>query len=245
MGFDDRDWDRHRPSFDRPRDMLMWKIAGGVAIGIIVAALLIGAVERYRMQVAIDEGMRMFKGLTSGVSESAARSAQEARQRESQRAAAEQQARERKAQQQRNTQEAKRAAIEEAARKERAWAKFYKRPPHCDNNPNDQQMVDCANEHIRAKRRFEEAKAFIQKWGAGGQSHALTERAGAQPHFIDLCRVLGVPEPDDPHRYCFERGITKTGSAAGRTDGFADVWLKGHFAWEYKAPGKSLEGALR
>lgn len=86
---------------------------------------------------------------------------------------------------------------------------------------------------------------LIAKWGPGGIAHALTERAGAQAHFIDLCRVLGVPEPDDPARYCFERGLTKTGSAAGRTDGFADVWLQGSFAWEYKAPGKSLEGALR
>jgi hypothetical protein len=90
-----------------------------------------------------------------------------------------------------------------------------------------------------------QAKDFVRKWGPGGSASDLTERAGAQSHFIDLCRVLGVPEPDDPNRYCFERGVTKTGSAAGRTDGFADVWLKGHFAWEYKAPGKSLEGALR
>ena len=89
-----------------------------------------------------------------------------------------------------------------------------------------------------------QAKDFVRKWGPGGPAD-LTERAGAQAHFIDLCRLLGVAEPDDPERYCFERGVTKTGSAAGRTDGFADVWLKGHFAWEYKAPGKSLEGALR
>lgn len=88
-------------------------------------------------------------------------------------------------------------------------------------------------------------KDFIRKWGPGGPAYELTERAGAQAHFIDLCRLLDVPEPDAPERYCFERGVTKTGSAAGRTDGFADVWLKGHFAWEYKAPGKSLEGALR
>ena len=90
-----------------------------------------------------------------------------------------------------------------------------------------------------------QAQAFIRKWGAGSPAHELNERAGAQAHFIDLCRVLDVPEPDDPERYCFERGVTKTGSAAGRTDGFADVWLRGHFAWEYKAPGKNLEGALR
>jgi hypothetical protein len=90
-----------------------------------------------------------------------------------------------------------------------------------------------------------QAKDFVRKWGPGGPAADLTERAGAQAHFIDLCRLLGVAEPDDPERYCFERGVTKTGSAAGRTSGFADVWLRGHFAWEYKAPGKSLEGALR
>ena len=86
---------------------------------------------------------------------------------------------------------------------------------------------------------------FVAKWKPGTPSHGLSERAGAQPHFIDLCRVLGVPEPGEPERYCFERGVTKTGSAAARTDGFADVWLKGHFAWEYKRPGRSLAEALK
>ncbi len=90
-----------------------------------------------------------------------------------------------------------------------------------------------------------QAQAFIQKWGPQGPAHELNERAGAQAHFIDLCRVLGVPEPADPERYCFERGVSKTGGSAGRTTGFADVWLRGHFAWEYKAPGRSLEGALK
>ena len=94
-----------------------------------------------------------------------------------------------------------------------------------------------------------QANEFIKKWQAGAPADALNERAGAQSHFIDLCRLLDVPEPADPERYCFERGLTKTGSASvdgkQRTDGFADVWLRGHFAWEYKAPGKSLEGALK
>ncbi|MDP1649746.1 MAG: hypothetical protein Q8M01_16310 [Rubrivivax sp.] len=94
-----------------------------------------------------------------------------------------------------------------------------------------------------------QAQDFVRKWQAGSPAHELNERAGAQAHFIDLCRVLGVPEPGDPEHYCFERGVTKTGSTfthgRPRTDGFADVWLRGHFAWEYKAPGKNLEGALR
>ena len=89
------------------------------------------------------------------------------------------------------------------------------------------------------------ARDFIAKWAAGSAAHGLTERAGAQAHFIDLCRVLGVAEPGDPARYCFERGVTRTGTGSGRTDGFADVWLQGHFAWEYKAPGRSLEAALK
>jgi hypothetical protein len=89
------------------------------------------------------------------------------------------------------------------------------------------------------------AQDFIRKWGPGGPAHGLNERAGAQAHFIDLCRVLGVPEPGDAQNYCFERGLVQAGSASQRTDGFADVWRRGCFGWEYKAPGKSLEGALR
>jgi len=82
---------------------------------------------------------------------------------------------------------------------------------------------------------------FIRKWGPGGPAFALSERAGAQAHFIDLCRVLGVAEPGDADNTCFERGVTRTGAGQG----FADVWLRNHFGWEYKAPGKKLDGALR
>ena len=91
----------------------------------------------------------------------------------------------------------------------------------------------------------EQIRDFIQKWAPGGPAFELGERAGAQAHFIELCRVLGVEEPGDAERYCFERGVTQTGSAQARINGFADVWLKHRFAWEYKAPGKSLEGALK
>ncbi len=86
-----------------------------------------------------------------------------------------------------------------------------------------------------------QAQEFVHKWGPQGTAFALNERAGAQAHFIDLCRLLGVATPANPDNYCFERGVTKTGAGHG----FADVWLRGHFAWEYKAPGKNLDGALR
>ena len=82
---------------------------------------------------------------------------------------------------------------------------------------------------------------FIQKWG----DSTLRERQGAQEHFIDLCRLLGEPTPaeDDPfgERYCFERGAGKTGGG----DGWADVWRRGCFGWEYKGKHKNLDAALR
>jgi type II restriction/modification system DNA methylase subunit YeeA len=70
-----------------------------------------------------------------------------------------------------------------------------------------------------------------------------TERAAAQEHFIDLCRMLGQPTPNeaDPtgEWYAFEKGA---GKAAGG-DGFADVWMRDHFAWEYKGKRKDLAAA--
>jgi len=80
---------------------------------------------------------------------------------------------------------------------------------------------------------------FATKWAGSMQ----TERAAAQEHFIDLCRMLGVPTPNeaDPagEMYAFEKGAEKTGGG----DGFADVWKRGHFAWEYKGKRKNLDAA--
>ena len=85
------------------------------------------------------------------------------------------------------------------------------------------------------------AADFISKWSDA----TLRERQGSQEHFLDLCRLLGQPTPaeDDPHgeRYCFERGATK----AGGGDGWADVWRRGCFGWEYKGPHKDLNAAYR
>jgi hypothetical protein len=81
---------------------------------------------------------------------------------------------------------------------------------------------------------------FIRKW----KPVALTERATAQEHFLDLCRLLDHPTPaeDDPtgDRFTFEKGVSKTGGG----DGFADVWKKGFFAWEYKKKKRDLDKAF-
>ena len=70
------------------------------------------------------------------------------------------------------------------------------------------------------------------------------ERSAAQEHFIDLCRLLGKPTPAeaDPtgEHYCFERGARKdTGG-----DGWADVWKRHCFAWEYKGQRANLDAAF-
>ena len=80
---------------------------------------------------------------------------------------------------------------------------------------------------------------FIHKWTVS----MLKESSAAQEHFIDLCRLLGerTPAEADPEGawYCFEKGATKYGGG----DGFADVWMRDHFAWEYKGKHKSLTAA--
>ena len=78
---------------------------------------------------------------------------------------------------------------------------------------------------------------FIARW----QNNKLTERAGAQAHFDDLCELLGVEKPRDADNYCFERGAKKSGGG----DGWADVWKRNHFAWENKKPGRDLNKALK
>lgn len=84
-----------------------------------------------------------------------------------------------------------------------------------------------------------DVREFIRIWS----DSELRERQGAQAHFIDLCRVLGqkTPPEADPKGewYCFEKGATKQGGG----DGWADVWRKGCFAWEYKGKNKDLGAA--
>lgn len=81
---------------------------------------------------------------------------------------------------------------------------------------------------------------FASKW----TTSTLKERSAAQEHFIDLCRLLDEPTPAevDPHGewYCFERGAKKTGGG----DGWADVWKRRCFAWEYKGKHKDLDVAF-
>ncbi len=84
---------------------------------------------------------------------------------------------------------------------------------------------------------------FVEKW----ERATLNERAAYQSHFNDLCRMLGhaTPAEIDPDGsfFRFEKAVVKIGGDKG----FADVWYKGHFAIEYKGPGKydTLDDAYR
>ena len=99
---------------------------------------------------------------------------------------------------------------------------------------------------------------FKTKWAkfSGKESSAYVE------HFNDLCRMLLLPTPvaADPtgsENFCFQKrvvkdvelsGFDKAGRVIDSADserGFADVWKKDCFGWEYKGPGEDLEKAYK
>lgn len=111
--------------------------------------------------------------------------------------------------------------------------------------------------------RATSATEFVQRWAG----RPLNERAAAQSHFNDLCDLLGVPKPTDNREtdstYGFEArtDISASGVYAahnaedgtllyhvttGGGPGFADVWKRDCFCWEYKGAGKhrTLSDAL-
>ena len=73
---------------------------------------------------------------------------------------------------------------------------------------------------------------FVAKW----RNIQLKEKSGYVEHFTDLCRLVEHPTPAeaDPAGafFAFEAGATKQSGSQG----WADVWYKGHFAIEYKGP---------
>lgn len=80
---------------------------------------------------------------------------------------------------------------------------------------------------------------FVRRW----RTATLSERSSSQSHFNQLCEVLHVASPTESDQsgdtYCFDKHVSK--SLGGK--GFADVWKKDHFAWEYKAPERDLQAA--
>src|SRR5947207_7520411 len=101
---------------------------------------------------------------------------------------------------------------------------------------------------------------FKKKWAR----YSGKETAAYQEHFNDVCALLGQPTPAtaDPtgsESFCFQKRVVKDAELfaleesdrvreepeAERERGFADVWKKGCFAWEYKGKKKNLDEAYK
>lgn len=80
---------------------------------------------------------------------------------------------------------------------------------------------------------------FVAKW----RGDTRKERSVSQEHFIDLCRMLAHETPGENRTgtLAFEAGADKQRGSHG----WADVWKKGYFAWEYKGPHANLEKAYQ
>jgi len=80
---------------------------------------------------------------------------------------------------------------------------------------------------------------FLAKW----RNVDLKERTASQSHFNDLCRLIGIEDPisADPRGefFTFEKGASKTSGG----EGWADVWRRDCFAWEYKGRAANLDKA--
>jgi len=86
------------------------------------------------------------------------------------------------------------------------------------------------------------AQEFVDTWKA----HSLSERAGYQAHFNGLCELVGHPKPTelgaDDETFCFEKSAARAGK---KSKGWADVWKRDSFAWEYKGAHKNLDEAYQ
>ncbi len=86
------------------------------------------------------------------------------------------------------------------------------------------------------------------------------ETSAYQEHFNDLCQLLGLPTPAEADLsgsdwFCFQKRVVKDlelfaiepdgAEAPKEKRGFADVWRKGAFAWEYKGKHHDLDVAYR
>jgi len=92
---------------------------------------------------------------------------------------------------------------------------------------------------LHVARKFMHIAEFIAKW----RRVELTERSASQQHFLDLCELFEHPKPAEADAsgewFTFERGAAKHGGGQG----WADVWKRGFFGWEYKGKHKNLRAA--
>jgi len=138
-----------------------WQITAGVIVGVFIGGVAVYQIGHDPIQRIISDPVASFHQLTRGETRPAIPLSEKEQQRQVTEQAKVKTLRDEQARQLRADQQKAGGseALEAAARKERAWTKFYKKPPQCDGNPTDAAMTECANHYIRAKRQFEEAYA--------------------------------------------------------------------------------------
>ena len=99
------------------------------------------------------------------------------------------------------------------------------------------------------------AAEFKKKWSR----YQGKESSAYQEHFNDLCRLLeqktpAEADPSGTEFFCFQKRVVKDAelfdietpsNSEPEERGFADVWKKEFFAWEYKGKKKDLDAAYR
>lgn len=128
---------------------LFLHIAAGVFLGIVAAAAVIWSVSLWQAEFAAQEALRALQRRAAAEASEVQRAREAARRADAIKL-------EQVEQQRQALDQARRAAQSEAARREEAWQKFYRKPATCDEARGGVWSVDCANEYIRATARFAE-----------------------------------------------------------------------------------------
>lgn len=131
----------------KPRVALWKHIALGVCIGTLTASaiqygagLWLASIEAQRAEA---EAKRMVqKALDADGAQRRASAQADAAKREAD------------TERQRREAEAEATRVAEADRRELAWTRFYKKPAACDEGRGGAWTVECANDYIRARKRF-------------------------------------------------------------------------------------------
>jgi predicted transcriptional regulator len=175
VNFDDQDWEVEQPSSAESRGIsTAWKVAAGFLSGLLLGAALMLMLNRQTLQEATrsESGTTIERLLREAPPSAAAvptpvppvasdRSAWASSQPQAKlpeaapAVARGDLAASAAAQADRSGMAALDAGRLATERKAREWASFYKKPPQCDDNPNRDLMIECANHYIRAKREFD------------------------------------------------------------------------------------------
>ena len=133
----------------KPKVALWLHIAVGVFVGITAAAFLI-----WRIAIWQAETVASTVAATLHQSTEQSQQAQAAAKRAT--GQAEMARRQQLAEEQQRDEAARARRAAEVERRELAWTRFYRKPPGCDETKGGAWSVDCANDYMRARKRFAE-----------------------------------------------------------------------------------------